>query len=350
MIHTDAGYYTPTGLPPGASGPSYVHLWYLKDHLGNNRVLANERGIALSTHHYDPYGTEISISISNPSNPFLPGMADSPYKYGGKEWNAATSTYDFEARYLSPGFHRFTTMDPLCEKYYSISPYAYCFGNPIKYADSNGRDGWDTTMGYVIGAITNIIPISSKLRDLYRPQDAKDYNGALEKSDKVTSVIGAALVEGGLLLTGAGEIISDAGIGLMGTGGALVLSGAAIPEGGAIVVGGTQVTAVGATTTSTGVATTTVGMGLMMNAANNSSQGYDRGRTSNVQDNGKNEKHGDGGRTVSKTEKQRFELQERIKNASSKKERRDLETKLKHINQDAERKAKGEEHSRGLKR
>ncbi|MBQ6762688.1 MAG: hypothetical protein IJP49_08040 [Bacteroidales bacterium] len=43
MVKTDAGYYTPTGLPPGASWPSYVHLWYLKDHLGNNRVLVNER-------------------------------------------------------------------------------------------------------------------------------------------------------------------------------------------------------------------------------------------------------------------------------------------------------------------
>ncbi len=150
MIHTDAGYYTPTGLPPGASGPSYVHLWYLKDHLGNNRVLANERGIALTTHHYDPYGAEISISISNPSNPFLPGMTDSPYKYGGKEWNAATSTYDFEARYLSPSFHRFTTMDPLCEKYYGISPYAYCAGNPVNRGSDGGcrcrwwSGGWTT--------------------------------------------------------------------------------------------------------------------------------------------------------------------------------------------------------------
>ena len=34
MIHTDAGYYTPTGLPPGASGPSYVHLWYLAKDAG----------------------------------------------------------------------------------------------------------------------------------------------------------------------------------------------------------------------------------------------------------------------------------------------------------------------------
>ena len=121
MGKTGAGYYTPTGLLPGASGPSYVHLWYLQDHLGNNCVLANERGIALSTHHYDPYGAEISISTSIPSNPFLPGMADSPYKYGGKEWNSTTSTYDFEARYLSPAFHRFTTLDPLSGEVLNLS-------------------------------------------------------------------------------------------------------------------------------------------------------------------------------------------------------------------------------------
>ena len=96
MIHTDAGYYTIATPPAGGTAPVFEHLWYLKDHLGNNRVLANERGIALTTHHYDPYGTEISISISNPSNPFLPGMADSPYKYGGKE--CVLCEYDPENR------------------------------------------------------------------------------------------------------------------------------------------------------------------------------------------------------------------------------------------------------------
>ena len=60
------------------------------------------------------------------------------HKYGGKEWNTTTSTYDFEARYLSPAFHRFTTMDPLAEKYYSISPYAYCAGNPVNLVDPDG--------------------------------------------------------------------------------------------------------------------------------------------------------------------------------------------------------------------
>jgi len=35
---------------------------------------------------------------------------------------------------------RWTTMDPLCEKYYSISPYAYCAGNPVNLVDPDGRD------------------------------------------------------------------------------------------------------------------------------------------------------------------------------------------------------------------
>lgn len=32
------------------------------------------------------------------------------------------------------------SIDPLCEKYYSISPYAYCMNNPVKYIDPDGKD------------------------------------------------------------------------------------------------------------------------------------------------------------------------------------------------------------------
>ena len=31
-------------------------------------------------------------------------------------------------------------MDPLCEKYYSVSPYAYCHDNPINRIDPDGKD------------------------------------------------------------------------------------------------------------------------------------------------------------------------------------------------------------------
>jgi hypothetical protein len=41
-------------------------------------------------------------------------------------------------------------MDPLCEKYYSVSPYAYCINNPIKYIDPTGMDYWSTSDSYEI--------------------------------------------------------------------------------------------------------------------------------------------------------------------------------------------------------
>ncbi len=39
------------------------------------------------------------------------------------------------------------SIDPLCEKYYWISPYAYCMNNPMRYKDPDGRDGMVTGSG-----------------------------------------------------------------------------------------------------------------------------------------------------------------------------------------------------------
>jgi len=36
----------------------------------------------------------------------------------------------------------FYTVDPLAEKYYSISPYAYCANNPVLFIDPNGQEIW----------------------------------------------------------------------------------------------------------------------------------------------------------------------------------------------------------------
>ena len=41
---------------------------------------------------------------------------------------------------------RWSTPDPLSEKYYAISPYAYCAGNPVNLVDPNGED-WVTKSG-----------------------------------------------------------------------------------------------------------------------------------------------------------------------------------------------------------
>ncbi|GAB6013520.1 RHS repeat-associated core domain-containing protein, partial [Viscerimonas tarda] len=60
--------------------------------------------------------------------------------------------YDFEARQLD-GYGGFTSMDPLAEKYYSISPYAYCANNPLKYVDPDGREVYYAQDGTRLGQL-----------------------------------------------------------------------------------------------------------------------------------------------------------------------------------------------------
>jgi RHS repeat-associated protein len=64
-----------------------------------------------------------------------------PRKYNGKELDRmhGLNLYDYSARQMEPALGRFTTVDPMCEKYYEWSPYAYAGNNPMKYVDPDGR-------------------------------------------------------------------------------------------------------------------------------------------------------------------------------------------------------------------
>ncbi|GBU06812.1 hypothetical protein AwDysgo_01430 [Bacteroidales bacterium] len=48
-------------------------------------------------------------------------------------------SYGHTVKYTyDPAIGRFFTMDPLAEKYYNISPYAYVANNPLRYIDPTG--------------------------------------------------------------------------------------------------------------------------------------------------------------------------------------------------------------------
>ena len=126
----------------------------MKDHLGNNRVVADGIGTIVAVNDYDPYGStpgEMENELTETDGSFT--MDGTLWKYGGKERSESFRDYDFAARRYSTGLLRFTTMDPLAEKYYHLSPYAYCAGNPIRYVDPTGMEGVkykDNNDNYVI--------------------------------------------------------------------------------------------------------------------------------------------------------------------------------------------------------
>ena len=115
----------------GYTSGSQYHF-YLTDHLGNNRVVANANGTVEQVNHYYPYGGLTGEST---------GGSVQPYKYNGKELERMNGLdlYDYGARWMDAALGRFTTIDPMCEKYYGISPYAYCAGNPVNLVDLDGE-------------------------------------------------------------------------------------------------------------------------------------------------------------------------------------------------------------------
>jgi RHS repeat-associated protein len=108
-----------------------VYHYYLTDHLGNNRVVAKSDGTLVQKNHYYPFGSIFAGTT---------GAEKQPYKYNGKELDQmhGLNLYDYSARLYDPIVPHFGTVDPLAEKYYSWSPYAYCANNPVKYIDPTG--------------------------------------------------------------------------------------------------------------------------------------------------------------------------------------------------------------------
>ena len=104
-------------------------------HLGNNDEVVDAKGVVQQVTNYYPFGAPYA-DASATLNPSLQA-----YKYNGKELELmhGLNTYDHGARQNDPVLCRWDRIDPLSEKYYSTSPYAYCANNPVSFFDPDGR-------------------------------------------------------------------------------------------------------------------------------------------------------------------------------------------------------------------
>ena len=103
----------------------------------NVRIVFNTSGI-LSENHYYPFG----LPIHNLSTSTAPAGKENRYLYNGKELqdDLGLNWMDYGARFYDAGLGRWHSVDPLAEKYYPASPYAYTGNNPILFVDYDGRD------------------------------------------------------------------------------------------------------------------------------------------------------------------------------------------------------------------
>ena len=118
-VHNDYGYW---------AGGRYHY--YIKDYQGNVRAVIDEEGRLEEVNNYYPYGGLMGAA----------GSGVQPRKYGGKELDRENGLdwYDSQARHYDPTTGRTPTMDSKAESYYSLSPYLWCAGNPVRNIDPTG--------------------------------------------------------------------------------------------------------------------------------------------------------------------------------------------------------------------
>ncbi len=129
MFSFDGGYYSFDG-----QGKLNGCHYYIQDYQGNNRMVVNAAtNRTEQVTHYYPYGELMADISTNPDA--------QQFKYSGKELDRSfgLDLYDFHARQQDAKLGRFNSIDPLAEKYYRLSPYSYCGGDPVNCVDPDGR-------------------------------------------------------------------------------------------------------------------------------------------------------------------------------------------------------------------
>ena len=176
--------------------------YYLNDHLGSARAMA---GSGWSANYY-PFGEIASQTGSE---------EDTHFDFTGQERDRETGLMYFGARYYNPAIGRWLSVDPLMQKYPSLSPYAYAANNPMRYIDPDGRgvlDGLDFAMALLDFSLTH-------------PQAAQEIGEIFEVGFSAGGQIGAGGEIGPVKAEFSGQIAGEGVLNLAGDANTFVKGG-----------------------------------------------------------------------------------------------------------------------------
>ena len=145
----------PTGGIPMAESATFAsgiltrrgEMIYVKDYLGSVRaVVDGKTGVIYKASDFSAFGVETeaaSVQTSNLPTTAMPQQVITLRDaYTGQEDqnpDFGTTYTDFGARQYSPTLRSWMTPDPMSEKYYGTSPYAFCNNNPVNFVDPDGK-------------------------------------------------------------------------------------------------------------------------------------------------------------------------------------------------------------------
>lgn len=126
-----------------SAGTGSTSLIHITDHLGSVRIAV--AGEFVMDNEYEPFG-ELAVRRSmSYGTGLINTTLHNRWQFNGKEKQitGATGLLDYGARMYDPELARWMSPDPLAAANYSVSPYAFCSGDPINRRDIDGRlDDW----------------------------------------------------------------------------------------------------------------------------------------------------------------------------------------------------------------
>ena len=177
-----------------------MQFYYHPDHLGSSSYITNLDGEVVQHIEYVPFG-EVFIEERN-------DVWNTPYLFNAKEFDEETGMYYYGARYYEPRLSLWISVDPISnydprnnENYldgehnlgvyntFNLAPYGYCYQNPIRLIDPNGKQ---------VDAV-DFVPFLGSGRDIYR---------GFRDGDILTGAIGVGGLIADVFTLGSGSVVT----------------------------------------------------------------------------------------------------------------------------------------------
>ena len=206
---------------PHLDGGSQVY-YYHRDHLGSTMSVTDSLGATVQLVEYTPWG-EVFVERRFGSNGY-----ESPYLFNGKELDEETGLYYYGARYYDPkmsvwyGVDPVSNYNPLGDENHidgehnggvfnpsNLNPYIYCYHNPIKYVDPNGKQ--NVAAGLIGGGVGGLIGGGVEAYRQWRQ------NGSINNWRAVGGAAARGVITGGFAgLTNGASLSTTIGTGTVG--------------------------------------------------------------------------------------------------------------------------------------